>query len=445
MNAALSKRQLVAWRNAVFVFFFVTGLGFATWATRVPSAASTLRIDTFQVGVLLLVAGGSSIVSLSLANLAIARWGPRRTLVIGLSCFGFGMLVTGLGAQFLASYAVTAAGLAIMGLGMGTSDVTMNVEGAAVEQALGRTLMPLFHALFSLGTVTGAAVGVAMLAGHVGVSWHLWCVAIVVVIAGTIASGFIPRSRSAAADHAVDASAGTPRAARRAAALAVWRNPRTWAIGAILLGMTFAEGGANDWLPLSVVDGHGGTVAQGALALTVFSIAMTVLRALGGPIVDRVGRVWTLRILAVAAAAGLVVFILAPSFPLQLIGVALWGVGASLGFPLGMSAAADDPAKAAATVSAVATIGYIAFLCGPPLLGWISHHIGLLPTLWILVGLIAVSGFASGAARPIAGSTVGGGRPAAPHDRRPVPDSPVGDSPVQDRTVEDSHVEDRTA
>ena len=112
---------------------------------------------------------------------------------------------------------------------------------------------------------------------------------------------------------------------------------------------------------------------------------------------------------AVAAVVGLVMFILAPNLPVAFVGIALWGAGASLGFPLGMSAAADDPAKAAASVSAAATIGYVAFLCGPPVLGWISHEIGILPTLWIIVALIAMSGLASGAAKPIAGSTVGAG------------------------------------
>ena len=85
----------------------------------------------------------------------------------------------------------------------------------------------------------------------------------------------------------------------------------------------------------------------------------------------------------------------------MLVGAALWGIGASLGFPLGMSAAADDPAKAAARVSAAATIGYIAFLGGPPVLGIISEHIGLLNTLFILVALVVMSGLFSGAARPL--------------------------------------------
>ncbi|WP_317451869.1 MFS transporter [Microbacterium sp. NIBRBAC000506063] len=187
-------------------------------------------------------------------------------------------------------------------------------------------------------------------------------------------------------------------------ALAAWREPRTYALGVIMLGMAFAEGGANDWLALGVSEDHGGGPALGAAALTVFSVCMTLVRIIGGPLVDRFGRVAVLRLLSVAAAGGILLFILAPSMPLVFLGAALWGIGASLGFPLGMSAAADDPTKAAARVSAASTIGYIAFLGGPPILGLISDHIGLLNTLYILVVLIVASGFASGAAKPLPGT-----------------------------------------
>ncbi len=135
--------------------------------------------------------------------------------------------------------------------------------------------------------------------------------------------------------------------------------------------------------------------------LAVFSVAMTVGRIAGGPVVDRLGRVIVLRVLAATAAVGLLLFILAPYGPLVFVGAALWGLGASLGFPIGMSAAADDPAKAASRVAAAATIGYVAFLCGPPILGWIGDHIGLLNTLLIVVGLIVASGLFSGAAKPL--------------------------------------------
>jgi MFS family permease len=404
MDLALTRSQLVRWRAAIFAIFLATGIGFASWASRLPAVKVLLGIDDFQVGVLLFVSGAASIIGLSLANVIVVRWGARRGMFLTFFLFAVGIAIVGLGVEFLASYAVTAIGLALMGMGMSSTDVMMNVEAAAVEQAFERTLMPLFHAFFSLGTVAGAGIGVAMAAWGVGVGWHLWGAGLVVLVTAIVALGAVPVHAAATGDTET-----VSRRERFASALAVWRDARIYAIGAIMLGMAFAEGSANDWLSIAMVDGHGETEAVGAIALTVFSIAMTVFRILGGPLVDRLGRVWTLRMLSIAAGVGLIMFILAPNLPIAFVGIALWGAGASLGFPLGMSAAADDPAKAAASVSAAATIGYLAFLCGPPVLGWVSHMIGILPTLWIIVVLIAMSGLASGAAKPIAGSKVGAG------------------------------------
>ncbi|MBD3941141.1 MFS transporter [Microbacterium sp. NEAU-LLC] len=405
MDTALTRTQLVRWRAAIFTIFFVTGLGFASWASRLPAVKDDLGINDLQLGVLLFVSGAASIVGLSLANVIVARWGARRGMLVTIITFGAGGLVAGLGVQFLHSYAVVCIAMVLMGIGMSATDVMMNVEAAAVEQSFEKTLMPLFHAFFSLGTVAGAGIGIAMAALDVGVAWHLWGAAALVLIAGLFSLTAVP-TREIVHD---DPTTTTSRRERFAELLSVWRDPRTYAIGAIMLGMAFAEGSANDWLTIAMVDGHGESQTTGAIALTVFSVAMTVFRILGGPLVDRLGRVWTLRLLSVAAGVGLIMFILAPSLPIAFIGIALWGAGASLGFPLGMSAAADDPKKAAASVSAAATIGYLAFLCGPPVLGWISHQIGILGTLWIIVGLIAMSGLASGAAKPIAGSKVGVG------------------------------------
>ena len=91
------------------------------------------------------------------------------------------------------------------------------------------------------------------------------------------------------------------------------------------------------------------------------------------------------------------------AIPVAVIGIVLWGLGASLGFPLGMSAAGDDPLRAAARVSAVATIGYLAFLGGPPLIGAVGQHIGLLNALWIVLGLILLTFLVAPAARERSG------------------------------------------
>ncbi len=342
MDSALTRPQLVRWRAAIFAVFLVSGLSVATWAARVPDIKLALDIDKSQVGMLLLGAGIASIIGISSSPAVMARTGARLGMLTSMVTFAAGVALIGIGANVLESFPVVLVGLVLFGLGNGVVDV------------------------ISLAIV---AVAIAAIAN-------------------------VP-SRDETLDP-VDA--GTDRAPwreRMHMALSAWREPRTYALGVVMLGMSFAEGGANDWLALGVVEGHGQSAALGAAALAAFSVAMTAVRIFGGPLVDRFGRVLVLRILAVTAAAGILLFILAPNVPLVFLGAVLWGVGASLGFPLGMSAAADDPAKAAARVSAAATIGYIAFL------GFISEHIGLLNSLYILVALIVASGFFSGAARPL--------------------------------------------
>ena len=130
---------------------------------------------------------------------------------------------------------------------------------------------------------------------------------------------------------------------------------------------------ANDWLAVAFVEGHGLPHWGGVLALAVFLTSMTAGRVLGTGLLDRHGRVPVLRALLALAAVGclLVVF---GNATLAFVGAVLWGLGASMGFPVGISAAADDPRGAAQRISVVSTIGYTAFLAGPPLLGWLGDH-----------------------------------------------------------------------
>ena len=177
--------------------------------------------------------------------------------------------------------------------------------------------------------------------------------------------------------------------------------------------MAFAEGSANDWLALAMVDGHGVDNATGALVFGIFVTAMTVGRVVGVFLLDKFGRVPVLRVSAVLAGLGLLVVIFAPVAWLAGIGVVMWGLGSALGFPVGMSAAADDPRNAAARVSAVATIGYLAFLVGPPLIGFIGEHVGLLNALLLVLTLVAVAGIVSPAARKPRELDVVGAQPQA--------------------------------
>jgi fucose permease len=308
---------------------------------------------------------------------------------------GLGMILTGVGATMTTS-ALVVTGLAIFGLGMGACDVSMNVEGAANERALDRTVMPLFHAMFSGGTILGAALGAAAEFAGVSIVAHLAVIGAALFLGSVFTVRYLQIDPAATAIAEQDA--GTAEDGWRGR-LGIWRDRRTLLIGLIVLGMAFAEGSANDWLALAMVDGHGVGNATGALVFGIFVTAMTIGRVFGVYLLDRFGRVPVLRVSAAFAAVGLVVVIFAPVAWLAGIGVVLWGLGSALGFPVGMSAAADDPRNAAARVSAVATIGYLAFLVGPPLVGFVGEHVGLLNALLMVLALVAVAGIVSPAAR----------------------------------------------
>jgi predicted MFS family arabinose efflux permease len=300
-----------------------------------------------------------------------------------------GLLGLGTGTA-LGSVPVAGVGLVLAGMGNSTWDVAMNVEGADVERRLGRTVMPRFHAGFSLGTVVGAGVGAAAASVGLSLSAQLF------ITAGLTAGVMVAMVRRFLPHTAL------PHEERRSvSALQAWRNPRTLLIGLIMLGFGFTEGTANDWLAISLVDGYHASETVGAIGFGTFVTAMTLARMYGGVAIERWGRVTVLRLTAASAALGLLLVVSSLAVPLALLGAMLWGAGASLGFPIGMSSAADDPVRAAVNLSVAGAIGYGAFLAGPPLIGFLAQHFGVLRAILCVLGALAIGLAASRAAKPL--------------------------------------------
>jgi len=392
--ASLDRAQVIAWRNGLFVIFGLCGVALASWASRIPAVKQSLHASTSELGILILCVAIGSISGLIASSHVIALVGARHTILLSLLIGAVGFAVAGVGATVGPNRTVVIIGLIVFGTTFSICDVAMNLQGAVNERALGRATMPIFHAFFSFGTIIGAGLGALAEAARVPIALHLGAVAIVFGV------GAISAVRSLRSETVVHEAAGPTPPTTWHDRLGIWRDPRTIVIGLIVLGTAFAEGSANDWLALAMVDGHGISRAGGALVYGMFVTAMTVGRLGGVRLLDRYGRVPVLRASAVLAAVGLVVLIFVPVLWIAVVGVVLWGLGASLGFPVGMSAAADDPKTAAARVSAVATIGYFAFLVGPPVIGFLGQQFGLLNALLIVLVLVGVAGISAGAARP---------------------------------------------
>ena len=373
---------------AVYAVFILSGFAFASWASRIPSIRDALDLTPRTLGLVLLAIAVGSVTSMPLAGVVVGRLGTARTVAVMALVAAAGLATAGLG--YPVGVGPVLVGLFALGIGNGTWDVAMNVEGSAVEQELGRAIMPRFHAGFSVGTVAGALVGAAMVALGVSATVHLVAVAGIVATAGPLAvRDFLPDGHAPAEDG------------ERRNPLKAWTEPRTLLIGLFVFAAAFTEGTGNDWLGVAMIDGYGAAAALGALTFAIFLAAMTLGRWFGPGLIDRHGRVRTVRIFAVLALVGLALVVWGSTLPVAMAGAALWGLGTALGFPVGMSAAGDDPAHAPARVSVVATIGYLAFLAGPPLIGFLGEHTGTLRALTVTGGLVALGLLISGVLRPL--------------------------------------------
>ena len=301
-----------------------------------------------------------------------------------------GLCLAGLG--YLVGPVPVCIGLFLFGLGNGAWDVAMNVQGAYVEQQLGKSIMSRFHAGWSIGTVAGA--------GDRRRRWWPCTCPSPPTWSRSPSSVAIWVPLSTMRGFMVSPHHEEPHASRRSA-LAAWREPRTLLIGLFVLCLAFTEGTGNDWIGIAMIDGYhivrrdrhgraGGLPRRHDDRTLVRAGAARPARTGAGAarVGDHRGR-----------RAVLVVF--AHSLVAAFVGVAAWGVGTSLGFPTGMSAAADDPRRAAARVSVAASIAYVAFLAGPPLVGFVGDHVGVLRALTVTLVLLAVAVFLCQACAPI--------------------------------------------
>jgi MFS family permease len=386
--------------RAVFVVFAASGFAFASWASRLPAVRDGLSFSEQEMGLLLLTGSVGSVAAIPLSGLVAERFGTARTVLGFASLVVVGLAVAGYGVATGEHLAVRL-GLILFGVGTGVWDAAMNLEGAAVEQRLGRAIMPVFHAGFSFGTVVGAGIGIVVANVGIPVLWHVVAAGVIALLSVVVAVRFfspnvvaaalpdgVAMARAGSADGA-DPGEVTPPPSGIKGLLSAWRESRTLAIGLVVLAAALTEGVANDWVGLAVVDGFGTSDGMGAAGLAVFLTAMTAARLAGTRAIDRFGRVPVLVVSAVLAFAGVLTFALVPVLWLALVGVGLWGLGAAMGFPMGMSAASDEPRRAAMRVAAVSTIGYTAFFVGPPLIGLVAHTTGYrLAVLVLLVPMV---------------------------------------------------------
>jgi MFS family permease len=390
-EVAVDAGALARWRWAVTAAFGLGGITVATWGPRLPAIKAEIGAGTATIGLLLAGVTVGAIGGLSASTPLLHRLGSRRALGAALVVVAVAVAVMGL-AVSLRSVALLAGAFVVVGAGIGALDVLINVEGSAIERAAGRTMMPMMHGAWSVGAAIGSGIGAACAALGVTPARQLAGEAVLVAaFAAALGPAIPPGARTDA--HSPSLS----RVDKLRHWLRGWTDVRLLLIGLVMLGAELGEGSANSWLTLAVHNDYGQAAAIAALFFTAFAVGEATTRILGGPIVDRLGRVLAIRCTTALGVAGLVMFIVGSQIWLVLAGVVLWAVGVSMGFPLGMSAAAESGPDPVARVSVVGSIGYLANLGGPPAIGLLAEGAGLLNALWLVVALFVAAFCAAGA------------------------------------------------
>ena len=235
MRERYVRVQSARQREAVYVAFIGSGFAFASWASRIPQIRDALEATPSELGLILLAVAAGSLVADAAGRHGGQPLRPGPDVAVLASMLSLGLVVLALGTQVGVLPVVI--GLFLIGYGNGTWDVAMNVEGAAVEQRLGRTIMPRFHAGFSVGTVAGALGGAACVALDISVTAHLLVVAAVNAARSSrsvpcaascrVAAPRRCRRRPGRAGAApADRVEGAAHAADRRCSCCAWRSPR---------------------------------------------------------------------------------------------------------------------------------------------------------------------------------------------------------------------------
>ncbi|WP_417672221.1 MFS transporter [Roseibium sp.] len=367
-------------RWAVAAVFFMLGSLIGAWAARIPDIKEILELDEAGFGGMLLIMALGAFVAFPFAGQLIDRRGAAivtKAFVI-LTLAAFAGLCLGVNVWIMAP-AMFFAGFCI-----GALDVSMNAWGTEVETALKRPVMSSYHGLYSMGAGAGAGAGAIALWAEVAVRGHflIWTAVMGVLMIAMLRVGWTS-----------DRISGP----KTKAPIVAFPKGALFLAGLMALIAALGEGAVTDWAALYQIQELDIESSQAAIGFAVFSVAMVVMRLLGDNVIARFGAVPVARISGFAAFVGAGLLVVGIDIWVIWLGCAIMGLGNAVIFPLAMSRAAADPdmSKGAALAS-VATLGYGAFLFGPPVLGFVGELISLRAAFGIVAAAALLIVFLAG-------------------------------------------------
>lgn len=365
-------------RLAITAIFLVQALVFASWTAHIPHVKASLGLSDATLGTALLGAPIGSILAMIVTGWLLPRVGSKVMVQVALA----GYCLAGVGVGLATSLPQLFGALALWGVFQGALDVAMNTQGITVERALRTPIMSGLHGGWSIGALTGAAIGAIAVASGVPLDGQLLALGIVLLgVSGWLSLRLLPDPVTTGEAHAK-------------ASLAILRNPVVLVLGGIAFACMLGEGAAADWSAVYLHDSLGSSSAVAGLGYAAFSFSMVTLRLGGNWLLTRISPRTLLPFLATIATAGFTMGLVIQTPVVALIGFAMLGIGLAMIVPTTFSAAGALSGQHAGTaIAAVSALGWAGFVCGPPLIGHLAEWtslplaLGLVPTLTATVAI----------------------------------------------------------
>jgi MFS family permease len=357
-------------RIAVSCFFFLAGICFASWASRIPAIQSKLGLNNAALGGVLLCLPIGLLSSLPVAGYLVAKFGSRILVILAAVLCASTLPVLGF-AHSTTQLMIT---LFVFGFGGNLLNISINTQAVGTETLYSKPIMASFHGIWSLAGFTGAAVGTVMVRFGILPGYHYLC------ISGLALLILVIFSRSM-----------VPQDPNRDEKMPIFAKPDKSIInlGLIAFCSMICEGAMFDWSGIYFEHVVQPGKAWVTVGYTAFMSTMATGRFVGDWVAFRLGMKRMLQLSGMCTSSGLLLAVCFPHFISATLGFLLVGAGVSSVVPMIYSAAGRSKQMSpGVAIAAVSTIGYLGFLFGPPFIGFIAQ----VSSLRVSLGLIAVMG-----------------------------------------------------
>lgn len=342
-------------RMAVSAFFFVQGLSFASWASRIPDIKTRLGLSEGELGSVLFALPVGLMVSLPLSGWLVSKYGSRKMVVLGALLYAFTLIFIGLSStvtQLVAS-------LFVFGIWSNLTNIAVNTQAVGVENMYGRSVMASFHGLWSLAGFVGALIGSYLITQQVSPYTHF---SFIVLLACVIVFLFYKNT--------VQVESG----AQDNQPVFVKPDRELLLLGLIGFCAMVCEGAMFDWSGVYFQKAVHVPAAQATLGYVAFMATMTGGRFMADWLVNKMGKKIMLQASGLIIGTGLLISVLFPYLIPATIGFLLVGFGVSFTVPLVYSAAGKSKTMSPGmALAAVSSISFLGFLIGPPLIGHLAE------------------------------------------------------------------------